>query len=526
MTTNHGRQIAGRTDRQNRVGVGLPVNEMAKDVLRKFDSFRHGLVLADDPESLPDTCTPDALDFQVDDQDRLVRWPGIAQIEDFAPHDPKEIFAHPNLDGAVELVFFDSPDIGVKPITGLPTVWTPAGLPTGEAWAVANHGGDLAFSNGVDDVFYRGFGEAGANPLGWDPAVSLASWAGRLWGLGGSIGGVSNPLGIKWTGASGVITDVGGLGSGAELLLADVAEGDRAVALKPMGFDYMAILMRKSIWIARRTGDPYRPANFEPRLTGTGCVAQATAKNGPQGTIIFLSDSGVEIFDGNSTQHLSGAIDAELLPLSYTQIGQYGAVYSPLRDEYKLFTPGGTYVYSFKHQRWLKSSSVVQRAVVLFNPSLVDVSDLPAGWGLYWDGAWGESATVGNVVLGDIVYLKSSRLGVDDYDLTSFFGAEFVPYWKTPRVDSGDFDALFTTKRVEVFHTADAGQLLLEIHDRDDSYRSYGSAISLVPPLTRTKIDGLRSGRGLGLKITMLGGLPKIRRLSVTGEPRSRETSS
>jgi hypothetical protein len=513
--------MARRDQRRRTRAYGLEIREIPQNVPVLFSSFAGGLRLDDDKANVPDNSSPDALDVELGENDLLQRVPGIVAIENFSPRDPRDLFSHPSLDGSTELVMFDPPYMGVKQGND-PTVWTDVSLPNGDAWSTAVHGDALIFSNGGQAVFYRLPGAFGIASTGFEPARAVASWAGRIWALGGVIGGVSNPLGLRWSGASGEVTDTAGLGSGFELLLTDMNEGDRGVALQPMGFGMMAILLRKSIWVARYTGDPYRPGDLSPVISGVGAVSAATVQAVHNGAVILLSDSGVEIFDGNSVQHLSQPIDAEILPLDYARINDYGAVYSPLRMEYKLFTPAGTYTFSFKYKHWLKSSARPSRAVALYNPALMDLTTNPAGWGLYWNGAWGSNIVVSNSVLSDLVYLKGTEIGVSDQTASTFFGLAANPYWTTKLLNPGSFDALFTTKRVEVQHAGSTGTVqILVPDDEGECIRLLGS-ITLDSARKVQKLDSLLTGAGLAVKIRFTHGDPQIRQLRVVGEPRSR----
>ena len=308
MSTDHGESMA-RRDRRRRVqGYGLEIREMPQNATLPFANFQGGLHLEDEAFSIPENASGDALDVDVVEGGGIEPMAGITTQELLSGHDPREFFAHPNLNGIVELVIVDPPEIGVK-VGSNPTVWHSTGLPGGHAWNAAVHGEQLLLTNGSQDVFYRNPGQAGVSPTGWEPGIAVASWAGRTWKLGGQIGGILNPYGIAWGAASGIVTDPFGLGSGQELLLNDTNEGDKGVALQPMGFDMMAILMRKSIWIARRTGDPYRPGDFSPLISGVGAVSAPTVQPVHNGMVVFLSDSGVELFDGNGVTHLSTPID-------------------------------------------------------------------------------------------------------------------------------------------------------------------------------------------------------------------------
>lgn len=506
--------------RGQRIGVGLQYIKVPDPQLITLEEWNAGLRLDNTAENLPPNATSDALDMLVNDHGSLERMLGIEIIESFAPHDPLCLFTHAGLDASTELVMFDSPYIGVK-AGDAATIWTDRSLPAGDAWDACVHGDSLMFSNGKIDVFFRLFGSDVVTPLGWDYADTLASFAGRVFAGGGSIGGVANPLGVKWTGASGLPTDLG-LGSGAELLLADVAEGDRVMKLLPMSFDLLAIVNRKSVWTGSRTGDPYHPAYFAPVAGQVGTVSKYTVKGGP-GFIMFLSDSGVKLFDGSQVRHVSTAIDKELLPISYQMIGKYGAAFSPVDMEYELFTPKGTWIYNLQNDRWLRSSADPIRAATLFNPVTVDITSDPAGWGLFWSGAWGDNVVFTNTVIGDVIYLKDSSLGKESSEAFANFGVVQTPHWQLPVVPLGEFDKLFTMKRMLLHYEGEGTVQLWGMDERGDE-RLLGIVVLALGGRTK-RTDFVLTGRNVTARLEIVGGSPTIKRVQILGEPRQREVA-
>ncbi len=462
-----------RYDMRSQAGVGIPVQKLPDEVKLPFASFKGGFFASDNEGDVPEGFSPDCLDVMVDTKDRLCRMPGLTAIENVAPRDPKGLFSHASIDKTTELVMFDSPYMGRK--TGVAaTVWTNVGLPTGDNWVATNHGGVLVFTNGRTAVYSRESLADAITDLGWPgPVVALASFAGRVFGGGITDGAIYNPMGMYWTGATGLEGDVGAA-SGEELLLADVAEGDSIVALRTIGDDILAILCRKSIWIGERTGDPYRPANFRPRVPGLGCVSDPTARNTPRG-VVFLSDAGVEIFDGNGYTHLSEAIDSEIIPIDYSQLDAYGATFSPITQEYLLYTPDRTWRYSMRYNRWMPSSARIQRGVTLFNPAVVGSGlGLPAGWDIYWSGSWDSVIDTSNSVLSDLILLSDSTLSMEDDSTETYLGLAQDAYWWTSRVDFDGPSSAFTIKSL-LFDFGGDAEISVYYKDDKDIERLYAT---------------------------------------------------
>src|SRR5690606_18505289 len=81
--------------------------------------------------------------------------------------------------------------------------------------------------------------------------------------------------------------------------------------------------------------------------------------------VIFLSDSGVYLFDGNNAILISKQINQELLPLNLDEVDSYTAFYDPFSKRYFLFTPTGTWIYDLDYTRWYRRSMIAKAAGVL-----------------------------------------------------------------------------------------------------------------------------------------------------------------
>lgn len=521
MATNMERRLQAEAGIFGNVGRGVQarngLSPMSSLHYKKFDG---GVWLADSEYEAVEGTASEMIDMTANQRDALRPMPGIIQVENHGARVADAMFNHPALDGTSEIVFFDAPFMGIK--TGATTAWYNVALPAGNNWVAALHGDQLIFSNGVTTVFARGRGDVVVENLSFGPCTTIASFAGRVWFGGITDGGIFQPLGLYWSGATSLYSDLTGLGAGGELLLDDVSDADSIVALRAMSFDLMAIIMRRSVWVGRRTGDPLRPADFSPRVTGAGAVNEETVRNTEVG-VMFLSDSGVKLFDGNSVVHMSQAIDSDLVPLDYTQLRSYTAVYSPLSRTYRLFAPGKTYTYSFQYQRWEISSAIIDRAVALFNAGQSIGSSLPAGWGEYWGGSWSEQYQ-NLITVNDILFQKGTLLGIEDLSARSYFGVPQTCVWAPTFIKTEDLDSIFNLHEVELQYSA-GGTIAL------DTQALNGDMQELVNPWVIPPSNGarryatsnfVRAGRSLAVRIRVIEGSPIIHGVRVTGRPRGR----
>lgn len=199
---------------QSRAGVGVQVGKLADSVYVEFKDFSGGYSVEKIPEATQQNRAQHALDMNVDYRGRLVRMDGVAVLENLV-YKPDSILVHPNLDNEADVVLIAGPYVGFR--RNAQTAWINAGVPAGAGWSGTIHANSLVFSNGVGDVFVRPLGTNAIIPLGWGEARALQSFAGRIFAGAANIGGTNNPLGIKWTGASGEYDDLSGYGAGSTL---------------------------------------------------------------------------------------------------------------------------------------------------------------------------------------------------------------------------------------------------------------------------------------------------------------------
>lgn len=495
-------------------GRGQYNPNLPEDIPVEFASFAGGYNSADRREDVHPTGSPNCIDVEVDAKDRLIRAPGVGSVEDFGVREAKYLIPHTSLDFRSELVFFDPPFIGVKADAG--TIWTDVGLDAAydKDFAWTNYAGTLLFTNGLK-VYKKVFKETAVTELTQMPvAYAYATFAGRVFALSAFIGGSMEPMGIAWSSAVGTYDDWTGTGSGHEFLIADAVSGDHGVALRPMGLDFMAVLLRRSIWIARRTGLRDRPADLRPAVFGVGAVNAEVCRTTMQG-VVFLSDTGVYVFDGNRETHISAAIDNELLPLDYDNIKDYKGFYEIRTNRYYLLTPTTTWIYDFKFQRWYRWS-LLARFGVEFAPQLPATTwaDLVGQtWaslaGTRWsDFAGREGQGLETYFVGDLA--GTDHLGKVNVGIETFFGVSQEPRWDFVQMQGRPSDQMFTTKAIFLEYI-ESGQVSLYL---PNSVAQFELAVEQTlmnyadPHLTRIPI--VKTGRGAGLRLEITAGTPKI----------------
>lgn len=521
--SNLGRRIMQRRGPQQIVGAGAQSQPLPTHTKIVFRDFSGGLNKAVMPSSLPQSFAADLVDFQIDQRGRLATWPGVGVAETFtAPRSPDVMFAHgDSTTGATELVFIDGRFLGVKSDSATATVFTDLNLPLGGRWVSCMQGDQLVLSNGVGTVYTRDVGDSTVANAGWGPARALMSFAARVFGGAVTILGDYEPLGIFWTGATSLPSDVGA-GSGFEILYDDTEGGDYIVAMRSIGFDFAAILTRRAVWVATRTGNSSRPADFSPRVWGQGAVNDACVVKVPQG-IMFLSDSGVKLFDGNSITHMSDPIDADILPLQFNKINEYSAAYSPVTSEYVLFTPVGSFYYALNDRRWTKRSLKVLQGVSVY----IDGSSSPisgaavGGWGNDWNRSWGESSGGGGggggAVQSDLYYLVAGRLLVASND-TTYAGVPYLPTWESAELDTPDeIDGMYTIDNVSVRYTG-GGNIQIYTPDYQGDWQLFRDATLPVATQSRTyDFYGNTTGKLMGLRLVVVNGRFNIEAIAARG---------
>lgn len=427
------------------IGVGRSVApaEQPKFSSVTYKSFRQGMISSVSPEDLPDDAGKDLMDVFVDRNNSLIRVSGITLVEDVTPRNLRWLFEQASLDFSSELIAIDAPYLGARSSAAF--VFTNMGIavPGVHGWNAVNVLGILLFSDGSAVTYTRDPGALVVTDISADIiALTFANFDGRTFA-----GAYTDPidglqgLGLKWNSTSGLVADWAGLGAGEELLIANSLEADKIVALRPIGFDALAILCRKSIWIGNPTGQADRPVDPRVRSVGLGCVAEQTATISPFG-VPFLSDEGVYLVNQNALECLSEPINADLLPLDYTQLSRYKLVYMSRGNLLLLQTPSGTWCYEFPKSgagdfpgtpgRWSRRSYAYDNLV-----SFTDQSG-----NVYWNsvtGTWDDQELTWNEMIQSeadapaILYVADGTvLGREDSGAEQFLGVDMTPRWEFP----------------------------------------------------------------------------------------------
>lgn len=495
-------------------GKGYPVQNLPAAQTARYKDFSGGYYAGDWDEDVPPNTTPGGTDVEVTRKDRIIRAPGTAAFEALPGRSPEQLAIHAGLGYRSELILFDLPFIGFKREAA--TTWVNAGLvpgdPVSDMYFYATFGDDFVFQNGAQHVYKHTFGTdtveiRDAVPLG----RTMAVFAGRLWVGGGIIDGNFEPLGVDWSGVNGYDDRDPENGANNELIIQDTGLGDRLVALRPMGFDYMAMLFRRSIWIARRVDDLFRPADFTARVTGKGCVHERTAKT-TFGGVIYLSDEGVELFDGNDSKHLSAAIDAEIIPLDFANINKYTASFNPQSQRYTLVVPGrGVYVYDVLRNRWFKRTQLAIDVVPFATQfHAVTWAELVGAWDAQAS-TW-KAFSPNEIDTPDTVFL--GQMGDASYAIekesqasTTYFGRAQTPLWIFPATEQEKGTGLVTTQELRATYVG-AGTLGYQLKNNDGDFAHVGQADlpNMASPKTKT-MNCTFTGKGVGLALEMGGSL-------------------
>jgi hypothetical protein len=474
-------------------------------------------------EDVPRNGSPFAVNCEVDNKNRIVRAPGTSEVEVLTGHTPVQMAIHGNLDGRSELLLFNPPFLGVKQIGS--TVWTDLGLPPNRRYTWTNFGGVFLFTNRQAAVYARQAESSDIETLeDAPPSVTLCGAFNRIFAGGTVINGNFEPLGIRWIAANSDYRDWTGEGSGYEFLLDDTAAGDRIVSMLPMGLDFMAIILRKAIWVGRRTNNELHPAAFRPQVTGVGTISEDVVQATSIGPM-FLNETGVYSFDGNSAFLRSEKINPDLLPLDLTQLSKYKGRYNPLTRRYTLFTPTDTWIYDIDYERWYRRDLVAEDAAVLPNQVAgKHWADLVGNWasqtGTWADYAPSQSETADLLLLG--LDGATTVLHKEDSESEEFFGTAMTkPVWEMPFTDGEFADEVFTYKAATFSYTGE-GTVSIYLPDINGDFRKIvQEVLAAKTKATPVTIPFLESGMGVGAQIELTTGPVKISRFALDTMDRS-----
>lgn len=506
------------------VGVQIPPGSEPKPFDIDFTNFRFGLMLGERPGDLPEGYYSFALDVETSPRDGARRTAGITLIENTG-HSLQHIAFQAGLDFQSALVAFDPPYIGIK--EGPRFLWNNINLESyGDNWVSSNYGDVLLFSNGKTS-YYRD-PETGiiAVVQGMPGAGTIFTAFGRVF-VGNTVRttGEVNVLGLAWNGVDGDYRDWTGTGIGEELLLVDAEQSDKIMAGKVLSYNTVAILCRRSLWIGERTNAFDRPLDPIVRLTGIGCVAEPTAKTTEAG-VTFLSDEGVRHFDGQTAVIISGAINQDILPIDFTQIGKYKATWDSGRRRYILCTPVATYIYQFPTPEypkgaWFKKSirldNVITFAEQFSDPTWNDMGEVT------WDGmleqTWLDLGTPESPSSPQLLCISGTQYGYEDVNSEYYFGTLMSPVFEPRPKQSEAVDLPDRVFLTQGFSLQYAGGGTIKIFGRKESGEYEEIVTAVLPPVVAPRyihIDALHSSRAIGIAIKLITGDVEILRIRQT----------
>jgi hypothetical protein len=512
-------------------GKGNYLQSVPQNQPVSFNSFAGGLDMRESREDVSQGSSPNCCDVEITQRDRLRPVAGVTAEEELT-RTAQQLVLHASLDYTSELVLFDPPFIGVK--TGDTTEWFDVGLPTGERkFTYVNFGGTLLLSNGRVGLYAKKAGENDVELVEDAPAAhSLASFAGRVFAGGSVIGGNREPLGISWSAPGSYeewrLFDDEGVrtGAGFELLIDDMAYNNYFVAQRTMGLDFLAIFLRNSIWIGRKSGQPTRPADFQARVVGLGVVNEASCVVTRFG-VVHLHDSGVYLFDGNTSSLISEQINPELLPLD-SELSSYSISYNPGSKQVLLFTPACTWAYDLERQRWIKRS-LIARGASLFTGQIgaLTWAELTGTWAEQ-DEMW-EDYKARESEPQKYLFLSAdgTALGEEEVGTLSNFGEAFLPYWESGLLVQDT--SLMTLKAVTLRYCGGGQIELLSPNTEGElgTFRAGPLRTNNSNEPKAQKFSGARTGNGFSLRIQFTTGTPEISRFEATilpGGPRIEKT--
>lgn len=506
------------------VGVGRPLRaEQAgrlSSVTVDFPDHGGGINLRDAEQDQEGQFTQQSADFEITSRGRIRRADGHTIVETMSGRTIRAMMVHTSLDFEVELLMFDGAFLGVKG-TGA-TSWVNASLPNGDEWVGIPNIDHFLFTNGANGIYRRAFGSGGTVSLvaGSPPAKTLANFAGRVYAGGPTLGATYQALAIAYS-ADPEGLNWSGLGSGVTFLIDNRVTDDRLMALRPMGFDLLAALCQKSIWVGRRTGDPFEPAAFEPRVLGLGCIAEPTIQVTPAG-VIYLGESGVYVFDGNQSTMISGPINEELLPVLTNSLPAYGSSYEQTSARYKLYTPICTWVFDLRNNRWYKHRYVARRGVAYSEQfSGITWNSIVATWSSMAETWSGLTPPLGQE---RVIIARNNQLAAESRLSNTYIdGSTVEAMYGFLRRDANDVTSLFETQRVRLRRMG--GDASLEIWLPNTAGAFTLAATKTVPSVTTDsglEMGVIRTGLGAGAQLRWTDSTLEISKAQLVGFVRSR----
>lgn len=508
---------AARGSRRDQFNTLIQLQTLPQEVVKVYPAFGRGYVATEPPENTEDQYSPRMIDYEISRNGRLVRSPGIKTVENL-PYLPSAAVFHPTLNATGELLLFAPPFMGIKTSAG--TTWYNVGVSPSQYFTAAMFADVLLFSTGVGGTYYRNPGDVVLTAIpGISAARGVVVFGTRVLLGGTTIDGLFEPLGLRWSDARSDFLDWDpAQGAGSELMILQENLPDEFVAFRFVGHEVLGILNRFSIWTATQTGDEFEPYDIRQRITGAGCVSAATAQSTEMG-VIYLSDDGVRLFDGNSSKILSVDINPDLLDLNLSLLSRYKSSFDRKKQQYQLHTPDGvTWVYDIQYQRWFR------RAVAIDASSIFPTQSPPETWNQLtgtWNadvGSWDESIA-GSQQGAPLYFIQGGKLGTEQDGLYTRFDQPFYPEWESPRPTAEELSRQFTKTLIEFVYEG-GGSMEVYLPNAQGAYKlvaTYDFAQG-DDPVNTQRINPRHTGRGLGIKVRVTEGNIMLRKISLHAE--------
>lgn len=490
----------------------------AQDSLRQTPSMAGGIDLRDNPENLSPGSSPDMDDVEVSLDGRLVVAPGVT-LSEILTRFPQQVLIHPGYHFSSDLVFLDPPYVGIKNVGG--TNWINAGLPAGP-YGWTDFAGVLLLSSGVQGIYYKEPNKDAVTLIPGAPAaLGLVTFANRVVLGATDVSSNFDLMGIGWSDAT---ADYKGWdpaqGAGSETMIGSMKRADRFMGFGLIGFNTLGIVNRRSLWIATKTGDEFEPLDIQSRLEDVGATHADTVLPTDYG-VLFLSDDGVRVFDGNQAPVISDPINAQLRP--FHESDAISASIDPQRKRYYLHTPTTTWVYDLPRKVWYRSPRQYLASIWFPDQGSSGPTWGSAGgtWASQTKAWWQLDPQESN---GSMYFLRSNLLGKQDFTSALDFSTPLTPRW-FDKIDVGpNPDTLFTSQILYLTYESTAtSTIAVWLPDQAGEYTQVTTATlpSTSGKVDRVQVPFVHTGRTLGLGITISSGFPRLRRATLSYQPTS-----
>jgi hypothetical protein len=226
--------------------------------------------------------------------------------------------------------------------------------------------------------------------------------------------------------------------------------------------------------------------------------------------VIYLSDDGVLLFDGNSVVNLSQAINAELLTLPESA-EDWTATWNPGTERYQLHTDTGTWIYHVARKRWTRRSTVIDHGVVF--PAQYESATWETLSGSWEDlvGTW-ELVGAGGIEKGlPTLFVRNGVLGVETAGVETVFGDVVVPTFELGRETDQMPLTQFTTTELQLAYDG-TGTVGIDLPGQEGDWVS---VVSKALAGRTTDVPVIHTGRGVGVRLRYTAGDPKVKQVAL-----------